>query len=661
MGLENLKQAIDEGRAYEPILASEATAASEEKLSDETALKYVVQDANFAVRFLQSKTLAGEWNLVDDLVRCYVAPKTWPNSGKQRSNLPMPLILEVIETLVPQCHMAFFSDPQPFLLDPKGKTSPLAVRAVAKLLGWGIDQSGFQEEIRKAIKGAIQYGTTVVKRGWKNVKYAKKEFKHLGDGTVGYAAVEHDLSVPTLEWIDLRNLLVDPATRSHDITKSRYRIHQIFTDANGLEDLAKDPTYKNVPSMEQLKAIMAEQAEAAKDTLIANKAWTWREQQAERENVDTSGDPLKKPLEILEWESDDRIITVLQRCIVIRNEPNEEGCHYRSCAFIDVLNSFYGFGAAKLLEGEQRLEVGTANAWVDSLNLTLFPSWQRKNGVGTRTQNISISPGKVVSENGELVPLEVKSVTQEAMAVLQASESRAARRVGANFGNNAPNQTFRTAEGVQAFTSGVQEKLQYFIETFSRMVFIPILQDFICMFKENLTPEEINALLSEEDGKAYSSDVLEIYNGKYEVSVLSSTKLAGRRAMQQLIPIMLQTFGQPAIVNLLGVQGKKIDFVEFFNQVGDVSGWPMSSIIVDMTPEDIQRQQMSNPAVVNAQAKQQQAQQDQQNSLEQIQAKGEASAGVAVVKHVLKSSSEQAKMDAQTAAMAKPLALQQPK
>jgi hypothetical protein len=658
MGFEILKQALDEGQALGPITQAEVT-FSDEKLADDVAMKIVIQDANLGERYLNSKTLPNEWNLADDLFRAYVPPKSWPNSNIARSNIPVPLVMETIGALLPQCHMAYFSDPQPFLLDAKGKTSPQAARVTAKVLGWAIDCSGFEEEIRKALKGALLYGTTVLKRGWKNAKYTKKNFKRATNGNdIEIHEEEHEISEPTIEWVDLRNLIVDPSLRCHDITKSRYRIHQIFTDANGLDDLRADPTYKNVPTREQLAMILAEMSEKTKDTLQASKQNSWREQQAEREDVAGSVDPLKQPLELLEWETDTQIVTVLQRCIVIRNERNDEGCHYHSCAFEDVLNSFYGFSVAKLIEGEQRLQAGALNKGVDSLALALNPIWQRKKGLGARSQNVVVGPGKVVNDDGELVPLEIKNVMPDALEAIQASEARAARRVGANYGNDMPNQAMRTAEGVQAFTSGVQVKIQYFIEMFARQVFIPILESFIVMCKENLTPDEVNAILTEEEGQEFKGDVLEIYNGKYNVSVLSSTKLAGRRAMQAMIPMFLQMFGQPAIVNLLGVQGKKIDFVEFFNQVADVSGWPLGEIITDMTPEDQQRQMMSNPAVVNAQAKQQQQTQQHQNDLENIQAKGDASAGVAAVKHLFQASADQHKQEAETAAMAKPLATQ---
>jgi len=657
MGFEQLKTALDEGKALGPIEAKDATFV-DEKLDDETALAIVLQDANIGQRYLQTKTLPSEWNTHDDVYRAFVNPRNWPNSNVPRSNLSMPLVLETIESLLPQTHLAYFSDPQPFMIDPKGRTSAEAARAMGKVANWACRTAGFEEEIRKVLKSCLLYGQGVLKWGWETKKAKKKHYRRTPGG-VEIQQKEDFISQPTCEFVDLRNIIVDPSTRNHDIRTSGYRVFQKFISAYELDDLRNDPMYKNVPTRSELKRILADLGQETKDTIIGTKPLTWREYQAELQRTKTSGDPLSAPLEILEYETDDRIITVLERCIVIRNDENEEGCsHYLSCAFIDVLNSFYGFGVTKLLEGEQRLQAGVLNAYNDSLALRLNPVWHRKKGLGTRSQTITISPGKIINDDGEIAPLQMESVSAEALQAIQASEARAARRVGANFGQEMPTQAMRTAEGVQAFTSGVQVRLQYFIRNFSTQVYVPCIEQFICLCKDNLTPEQINEILSQEDGQVFQGDVMELYNGQYDIDVLSSTQLAGRRAMQAMIPLMMQMLGQPALVQLLNVQGKKFDFAEFFKEVFDISGWPATDLIVDMTPEDMQRMAMQNPAVVKAQTDQQKQQVAHKQDLEKIQAKGEAQAGVAVVRHALQEAGNMRKEDTERENMTKPLAIQ---
>src|SRR5690348_11163578 len=118
-------------------------------MADEAALKLVLQDVLVAEQYLNSKALPIEWNNTEELYRAYIPVETGPNSDKLKARLPMPVVLEAIETLLPQTYLAFFSDEQPFELDAEGKTKPEAARAISKLVCWAIEQSKFKEEIRK--------------------------------------------------------------------------------------------------------------------------------------------------------------------------------------------------------------------------------------------------------------------------------------------------------------------------------------------------------------------------------------------------------------------------------------------------------------------------------------------------------------------------------
>jgi hypothetical protein len=233
------------------------------------------------------------------------------------------------------------------------------------------------------------------------------------------------------------------------------------------------------------------------------------------------------------------------------------------------------------------------------------------------------------------------------MAAIASSEQRANRRVGANGGDNVPTQALRTAEGVNSFNQGIVDKLQYAIEIFADMVFIPALEAFLDVCKDNLQPDDINNILSEEDGKTYIGDILGVYNGSCQVQVLSSTKLASRRAAAQLAPLLLQLVGQQPFHDSLTAQNKKFDYEEFVSEVMDLSGWDSGKLIVPASPEEVQ-QAMAMTMQKSAGAEQAKVQgaaqlQDQahQNKLQEIEATGMERAGVLVVKHALAESSSQ--------------------
>jgi hypothetical protein len=638
-GFENLPNAINEGAAQEPMTA-EQLAFESEKLQDTQALGLVIKDARIAESFLSDKSLPAEWEALDALYRAKVEVKTWPNTNTPRAHLSMPLFLEVVEALLPQVHMAFFSDRQPFLLLPKGRTKPEAARAISHVLNWAVVESGLKEEIRKLLKSSLHRGQCVGKWGWRAESKPVKKYQRGQNGVIEISEKNREVSCPTFEYVDLKNVLVDPATRNQDIRTAGYVIFQKFIDANELDEL-RETGYKNVPKREDLKQILANDGEPTTDSFVSTKP-TPRENQAEKQDVATSSNPLKKPLELLEYWSHDRVITVLQRKLVLRNEENEFGrIPFVSCSFIDVLDSFYGMGVGKLVEGDQRLQAGVINGYLDQMNLAMQPPVKRPAGSGPNNQTELTGPGKVY--NGGLEPVPVPYPSIDALNVVALADTRAHRRVGANSGPDMPTQAMRTAEGVQAFTSGIQTRLQYFVEQFADLVFLPVLNAFVDMCKEHLTPEQINCILAEEEGKAYQDwadggDILEVYNASCAIEALSSTKLAARRAMAQTIPMYMQMWAAAPVQESLAQQGKKVDYVEFVQQVADLAGWDAQSFIVPMTPEDQQRAMMMNQAVQKAQADKEILAQKQENALELVDAQGMAKAGVKVIDHSLKMS-----------------------
>jgi hypothetical protein len=655
--------AISEAEARTPLTVEEAAGDSDAKV-----LKIVLADIEKAEAYIQSKRLPSTWNDFDDLYRAYVVSRTWPGSDVPRSNLGMPIILEALEEVLPQLFMAYFSEKQPFLLDPVGKTTKAACDAAAKLIKWGIKVSGFKEEIRLALKSSLLYGFQVSKNGERTCKHVTYSYEReqaqpsvpgaLGDVQIETEAsnkikrVKHEIEVlePTFENFHLRNVLFDPTLARQDVRKAKWVAFQIFPDIEGLDDFRRDPSYKGIPSDAEIRAYILDKKSQAPDALAGSKYQSYRENQAEKKtDTDTQADPDKAPIQVIEYIDEGSIVTVLRlfadRSYVIRNVPNDGSVRAFSNAFIDVLGSAYGFGIGHLLRGEQRFQQGVLNSWVDQLALTLRPAWQRIGAANGGQQNITISPGIVRNEQTELKPLLAPDVSMTAENALQASDNRASKRVGLSA-TDMPTQALRTGTGVQSFQAQIASKLEYFVEIFNDHVFIPALEAFMETARK-LSPQQINAILTAEEGKAFEGDPLDILNGQYRFDVLTSTKLAARKAAAQLIPTFVQLFSAEPVHDSLTQQNKKVNFGNMVDMTLELAGFPVTEIIEDMTEEDAKRAQMSNPAVIAAQAAQAQQQTDQQNKLEQIEAKGEATAGTAIVRSILKNSETDAAEQAQ--------------
>jgi hypothetical protein len=640
-GFEQLEQAIVAPNTAEVL--PEKVAWRGETWDDETALAIVLADANTAKAFISSKNMTVDWERADNNFRAFGLPKNWPGVESQRAGLSMTVVMEAVEKLEAAIMLSLFSDPQPFLLEAIGQANPGILRAKSSLLQWGIQLSDFKEETRKCIKSALLYGFLVGKWGWKKSKIRDKKYEMATDGskTVKKIKKDYEIAHPTFENIELRNHLGDPSLRDSDARKGRFNLIQIFPDASILDDLRNDPAYKNVPTREELAQIMAERAAAATDSMDTSKNMSWRDNQAAKETDRQSLDPLKAPLEILEWIDNDRIVTVLQRLIVIRNEELEFGrTPLVSCSFIDVPGAMYGFGISKLLAGEQYLQTSVVNSWLDVVALALNPAFTAEQGLQTTAQNVKVTAGKILT-GSKLTPIPIPDVGPQALNVLQTSEDRAARRVGANGGSNMPTQALRTAEGVQSFGQDVVDKLQNFIEKYCEKVFIPTLEAFLDVIHDNLQPDDINRILTEIDGKAYEGSILDVYNTRCRIKVLASTKIAARKAASQLAPLIMNLVMSSAVQQALAAQGVKFNFAEFLEQIIDLTGWDVKSLIVPATKDDIDRSmQMQAGQAIKAQADLQKQQQQAQDALQQIEEKGFVQAGVAVVKHTLKASEE---------------------
>lgn len=643
-GFESLEQAIDPGVAYQPILA-EDTAFYDEQLEDEIALGIVLNDTTSAENYLQSKNLIAGMDQADLLVRAYVKSRPWHGTDVPRANLGMPVVLEAIEKIMPTLYLALFSNKtQPFLIEPTGKTTPEAARARGKVLAWALKQADFKEQMRRTLKTALTYGFTIGMWRWEERDRKIKKYRIGPDGNVQKHVEVINISVPIFECLDLRETLVDPACKTHNVRKdAKFVIKQTFITANDLDDLRDNPDYKNIPTRDELRAILAPKQEPTEDSLAASKSSVFDELQSQPAKEASTIDPLQQPLEILEYLSADRIITVLQRKIVIRNDENEFGeLPTPSCSFIDVLNSYWGFGVAKLLSGEQRFQQGVVNSWIDALALILNPVYQLLKGTGAGTQQITVSPGKVINENGELKPLITPSISTEAMNAIENSENRAGRRVGANGGADIPTQAMRTSAGVQSAAGDVTQKLQYFLEIFSELVFVPTLEAFIEMCNDHLTPKQINEILSEADGKEYQGDVMDVYNATTKVDVLASTQLTARQAAAQLVPLIISLVQNSAVQDSMTVQSKKFNYEEFLAETLELAGWDVDALITPMTPEDQQRAMQMNEAASRAMAASQLEAQKHQNDLETINEKGIVQAGVGIVKQAAKTHMDQA-------------------
>jgi hypothetical protein len=662
-GFETLEQATPLGLAEAPIFPEDVRFADEGDWSDETALGIVLADIDSGIAYEAAKNWITQMELTDDLIRGYVRIRPWPNSDKARSALAMPIVLEAVEKILRRCHLALFgSGKDPFLITGVGSTKPDAASAWQELARWAVRVSDLKEQSRLGMKGIITYGWGGLTDGWNSkerMKRAEKYRRKEGGGVERNPnASKEIIAEPTCEAINLRNVIFDPTCPSQDPRRGKFYAVRDTVNAYDLDDMRKDPTYdedfideetaekktrSKIPSNDQLREILALKQEPPASSMIATQPNQTREFQKQDDRYPMSKDPLLQPLERIEYHhSTGRVVTVLQRRIVIRNEQKKTDSYgMYGCAFIDVINSMLGFGVGRLVGNEQRFQQGALNRWVDGLDLSTNPAFQQIKGMGAGSQNFSIGPGKVITVEGELKPLVVTDVSATIQNALAASDQRVARRIGSEGSTNMPTQAMRTGSGVEAFQGADTEASQYFMECFSDMVFVPIIKSFLEHICEHLTPEQIQQILSDA-GQPYAGNILDIYNADLKIEISAAAKLAVRQAAAQLAPLIINLVSNQAVQQGLQIAGKKFNVDVLLNELLELSGLDSWNLVTDMTTADQQRMQEMNQAMSQAAGRLALQQKQHADNLDEDDAKAASQAAIAVVKGHIKEHLDQA-------------------
>lgn len=626
---------------YLPIEEQEAEFGS--TWNDSAALKLVVQDAELAERFVESRRWLVDWDGAELLFQAPAEIRFWEGTRHPRAHVSVPLVLQHVESIMPQVMSGIFGDTPPFQFQPRSGTKAESARAAAQVVGFEIEDIRYREQFRLLAKNCLTYGIGIGKWGWEQFSrerriYGRKQrelqvstpFGAITQPTVESdrlhaTTITEDVARPTFESLNPRFVLVDPSLRETDIRQAKYVIHRMYLSADDLDRLRGFEGY-DIPSRDELRALFFPPREQAE---VANmEAQTITEIGLQSlpmpRGQDATNDPLGQPLEVLERWDGERVITVLQKKLVIRNEPNEFGRHpFVSCSFVDVPDSFFGLGLAQLIGGEQRLQQSLINARLDEVAINLNGMFIRQRGRTAPAQNIRMRPGGIidVDDKDALTVLPRLQAVPEAYVEVQASQQRAEQTSAANelivqgsLPSSGRSSITRTATGVQALTGGSGARLQYFVESLAENVFVPTLNAFHEMNQAKMPLPVLRRILSEEMAEAYQGDHMDVLNARLSFSVLAGAKMQAKRAMAQALPIMFQFLLTEPVAQQLNQQGLQVNVAELVRMLFEVSGWTnRGDVLQKMAPEDHARMMLNNPGVQQMLAQRQQGAIEGQN------------------------------------------------
>lgn len=648
--------------------------------NDDMAVALVVQNTKRAEAYLQTRLWMSEWRVAKALYEAPVRQMFWRDTQVPRASNSFPLVSQHVRAVLDQAMPAIFPEATPFALQPNQGSSWQVARGWQEVLSYQIKQTNFQQEMRLLVKDAEVFGVGLGKWGWfhdtkkrevykravnpKKVKnqYGKTVTLHTDESDqLDAYDVEEVISRPFFKRVEINHVLVDPSLRSPDIRQAKYVVYRDFLT---LRDLNRYRDYEgwNIPSEAVLRQLAEPPAETAPSTPLEHEATSYPAQghRPLPRYLDSSEDPLDHKLEVLEYWTNESVMVVLQRKLLIRNEKNPFGCiPFVSAFWDDIPGSFYAFGIPRRIGGVQTHIQGLRNLRLDDINLNLQQIWLAKIGTEIAAQPMRAYPGavfKVDNPETDLKPLIKQPVMTEAYREEEVLIEDAERTSGANAlvvqggmqsGNKATGM--RSAAGANAVAGAADARIQGFVNTVINQVFIPVLNAFLEMNRQRMEPKLMRTVIGDELWQAlemshqgdYLVDMCNTYD--LQVSVLASSNLSARAKMAASLPILAEMFMQPAFQQALSAGGMKVNWLEMGRRMEQTSGWDgAAEIFIPLTPADKQAAAASNPEVLKAQAtksrldqiqqhKLQLAEQANQHKLAQINSKGLNDAGEQVL------------------------------
>ena len=647
---------------HEAITSDEAKAflGGDNTWGDSVSLALVVQDAERAEQAENTKQFILGWTQSRYLYESQHSPRYWPGTQIEAASIPFFTVATAVNGIVPQVMSGLFYENPPFITQERPGTTAQAARAASALLGYQLDDLDFATELELGIQNCLLFGTSMFQWGWEKYTRERKIVKRktpavvikstvpgapdtrISTGELEEEIIEEVVDRPTFEHIEnLREVLVDPGLNVPDIRKAKYVIRRRYMTWEDLDKLRDREGY-DIPSREKLLSLFMPPQEPVEANTQEeggrNPLW---EARAEPRWEETTADPFQKPLEVLERWDNNTYIVVLQKKLVIFNGKNEYGkIPFLSTHWVRIPGAFWGLGLGRMIGSEQRLQMGVTHLLLDNASLNLQTPLVRVRGKSVPTQSIRIGPGKIieVDAQGDITPLQRPAPVPEAGELLAMSQNRVDTVSSANpisslgqAGSSGHSNLARSSAGAQGLMQGASSHISEFIDRLARQVLIPLLYEFQEMDRAMLPESQLEFIMSDElkhvylDEEGKPGDLIDILNARVKFDILAGSKMSTRRNMAQVLPMLSQFLANPAIIEQLALEGKKVavdELIRVWFETAEMKD--IGDMIVQMTPQDLQRQQqMSQGGMQNQKFQQQQALAAQKEQAQSQQADAE--------------------------------------
>lgn len=623
--------------------------APSDKWTDDYALRIVRSDWAYAESY---RVNAHDWRYrnSDELYLGWVGQRYWEGTRVPRSSLPVYVVFEQVEAMLPKLVSAVSStDSYNFTADKEGQDKvqdDLTVTAWREMIVAQLGETHWREQVNRALKSMCIYGNGVLEVGFEEyedeyISFSKSmrasEMRQINHPMVGPMLVPAGMQEkftrsvkrekkqrPYVRYVSIKDFYVDANCESPFLQDAGYVMKRVYMRGEEVKALKGVKGFK-IPDDVYLTNLSKSKSTAQQDVtklgaeLFRYNMWN--------PALDYTSDPSQKRMAVVEYTTNNRKVWWLQggqdEQSIIYNEPNRYNeINYYSVGYADVPDRWHALSVSDVAEGEQRLQLAIINSRIDELALALHPPTIKRRGVTVPWYQLKRAPGRVVEvENPEndIKEAEINNITQQAFVEVSASENRVQKITGVTdlaalgapaSGGNSAN---RTATGVNTQAGATQDRMKYIVENVEDKLIEPVVNAVIRFNRKFMDlPTASNWL--KLDSRFANLDPEKVMNTKVSAECRASIKMAGRMGFLQIFPQIAPFIFNPELLQLMAQQNQEtINTDSVMRTVFDAINYaPREPWIVQMS--QAQKQAMSQPppeVMAQAQMQQQQIQSDQ--------------------------------------------------
>lgn len=568
-----------------------------ESISDNQAVRIVRHDYETAANY-RYQNHDWRWVIADSLYTGWKTAKYWEGTKVPRSNMPVMVAFEQVESLMPRVMQGLFSEPDWFESAGRGRTSPKAARVVREVILSQLNESNPREVCRRVVKSGIMYGNGIMMVGWnyearRSLQFIPQFTPKLRRSlnpidnvmqsvpTSGFnrriveKVVEDYVNRPIWQYIPLKQFYVDPNCPSPLPSESRYVIYEVYMAVDDLDALRSQPGFESMPDKFTLWKLSHQNIYTQADTTMSEQESVRRSSWSP--HIDQSSDPAAARVKVIRYFTKDRIMWSLNNQFIVYNKPHPIGrITFHDAFYADLLDRFYAMAITDIVEPEQRAQEGLLNARFDELSLILHPTTVKQRNSGTPMYQVRVRPGAVAESSdpkNDIIRQYPPNATAAAHLETQASELRVQKNTGvtdlamAGVGSST-NPAARTATGAGIQGQAAAARVIYLVENIEYAMIEPALNDTHEYNQRFLDPNQMIEAVAGED-----IDPIAVFGAKVKFEMRASAKMQSRQALISLMPMTLQAMMNPQLLAQLAAMGQTVDFVEMMQMFMDASGY----------------------------------------------------------------------------------------